>query len=242
LFDGTSYECGNSVNYEENIIKSWPTPSSSNVSVWTTIYPWCDTYDRVVSDWTNTYTIAACNVWATKAWAYTHSCNNYITAPNLLTITDNNCSTDKRWFHFQWSVNTWFRMEDNPFNVTPAFLTWTGDLSWYWNRDWKSIVQSEPCATWYHLPSADEWTQVVSLWWWWTDWIQFWMDLLLPMAWHRFWPNAFLKQIWWTGYYWTKQSFGTTNAWYLLLNTLPNINITSWSRRNYGMSIRCFRD
>jgi hypothetical protein len=94
-----------------------------------------------------------------------------------------------------------------------------------------------PCATWYHVPTKLEWSNIISLWGW-SDWADISSVLKMPMSaayvwnWSMWFPD--------TGMYWTSSPdwaegkiiyFG---EWFL--------NINSNSARSYWCNVRCIKN
>lgn len=81
-----------------------------------TKYPWCDTGDIKIK-WGDSkeYTIASCNVWATKAWTWSSSYWDYFTFRNA------KCA---QWYHVP-SQQEWFQ-------ATGAWMGW--DNNWLYHQ------------------------------------------------------------------------------------------------------------
>ena len=202
-------------------------------------YPWCDTDDITV--WS--YTISACNVWATTA------------------------STDwtvSRWSYFQWWRNKWFAYNDstqqstqiawsiwlNASTDTTNFVWSSGLTNWDWsntditNNWWHttntSVARQWPCAPWYHVPSQAEWQGIVTAWWWWSNGASMQSALKLPYAGGRNWNNGPWNFGGSYGYYWSSTPNGA-NGYNLYFNS-SNIDPSDISNRAYGFSVRCFKN
>lgn len=97
-----------------------------------------------------------------------------------------------------------------------------------------------PAPDGFHIPSKDEWTMVKTIWttlWWWnTDWTNFWLYLKIPFAWLRNRSNVISSQ-WIVGYYWNSKDTHPLFISGLALN--PNY-ATWWSA--FWYSIRAFKN
>lgn len=144
---------------------------NSNETQWSR-YPECDTDDIVLK---NGQIWAACNIWATKAFR-----NMNDSAPDTIT-PDYDQST---WRIFFWGSNFWWDTKwvgkanntyykngivdtskvslSEPVNYKflPDKTRYIGSMKYYETfTDWNGSGNIQwPCATWYHIPSADEWT------------------------------------------------------------------------------------
>jgi hypothetical protein len=217
-----------------------------------------------VCTWAWTWiTLAACNVWARYATAEACTTSGRNTS---LSGGDNwNCTTDKMWLHFQWWSSTWYKFDtvytlSTSYNYTvDSWLTsGTANTSDRWNQ-W-------PCPTWYHIPSPDEWYNVIEAWnwWWWTLWSasssslyyhttnsyrslsSWWSDirtaLKLPVAGHRSFSNGLNGQGS-EGRYWSSTAHASTALSARYLNFISSSVRPGYSYgRRLGFSVRCFKD
>jgi len=238
----------NLVLWKDNYNTSWWSNNWGDDAQLVTYYPWCDTPDIIIWD----YTVAACNVWVTVAWI----------------------TSDSYWEYFQWWRNDWFTY--NWWSTTTTTLyTWTSHVAWWIDLSWnatysgKFIIASStysynwlsktwestdplwwqwPCADWYHVPTQVEWTWLVSAWDWeywdisWTtiEWTDMQTKLKLPYAGYR---NRFSGSFLGggaSGYYWSSSPYGTYG--YYLSFGPSSINPSSTTHRANGFSIRCFKN
>ena len=203
-------------------------------------YPGCDTPDITV--WS--YTISACNVWATTAGTGAMSYGNY----------------------FQWGNNGWTPSgtltpsttlvdassygPGNYYNST-AFIGWeslTWTLDWssvqndnlWWNTSNTVSARQGPCASGYHVPSQGEWVWLVTAGWWWTNGTNMMNALKLPMAGGRNWYDGTIGSQATIGAYWSSSSTAT-NAYVLSFQT-SNINHSGTNYRAFWRSVRCFKN
>ena len=203
------------------------------------------------------YTIAACNLWAT-------------TASSDWTISG--------WEHFQLWRNKWFdywsviqqatqipNASYNPNNDTYWFV-WNSNLSsygydwienqddnlwWYtdyvnwWSTD-KSLLQW-PCPVWYHVPTEPEWVWIVAEWDWtlwdisWTitEWTELQTALKMPLAGYRHRSIGLYAQSF-RGFYWSASPNGT--YWYAMSFYSSLIDPSNGNYRAHGFSVRCFKN
>lgn len=120
------------------------------------------------SDWSNWITIADKNLWATQLYNY----NDTINANNY-------------WWFFQWGNNYMFPYTWPTSKTTTqvnASSYWPGNYysnsSFYYNKNsngwdssynqnkrwyttWTNEAMQWPCATWFHVPTADEWDNLL---------------------------------------------------------------------------------
>jgi prepilin-type N-terminal cleavage/methylation domain-containing protein len=296
LTKNTSWQNTNSSNscyYECSVWYSWEnceiftiSPSSSCTSKWQLIIAewsyfvntdeikqraWlsdsvCNSPDIIMCTWIWEWLqLSACNVWANTAWAHT----NCVNSNRASTLNSWDCTTAKMWLHFQWWVNTWYKLE--------TYYTMPNPI-WYQNKIWKEVAQNEPCWIWYHIPSPQEWYDLVEAWitWWhwtwsfvstqtcingqtnwcytnnnWNTWYYTWssMDdfrtkLKLPATgYRRISPHAIIMQgeIW---YYWSSISSSSTskNSYELSFDPTKIIPSSFDQRPPIAFSIRCFKD
>ena len=203
-------------------------------------YPWCDSDDITI--WS--YTIAACNVWASTAGITSASYGKYFQWWN------NHASS------FWDSVITGLVDSSSygPWNyyTSSAFISLSGNMAmpydWstlrndnlWWNTDNTVTARQGPCASWYHVPSWDEWNGLITAGWWWSDGTAMITALKLPNAWHRdmLWNNS-------TGFgrYWSS-SPGTSSPNYATYIVFNDTNIITWAQnaRALWFSVRCFKN
>lgn len=205
-----------------------------------TRYTWCDSNDIIVCTWDDTWiTISACNEWSSIAWTTSDSYglfyqwwNNY-------------------WFASRWSITTTSTKQDastywpwNYYNAYPYILAtdWSSvrnDNLW-WNS-WSNEDKQWTCASGYHIPSHDEWIDLVAAWLWGNDWNSMMEDIKLPKAWLRCNVGA---NIYWDNWniwkYWSSSPAWSTSAYYLTLTT--TISPSSTRARANGYSLRCFKN
>jgi uncharacterized protein (TIGR02145 family) len=229
---------------------------------WITYNGWvqCDMNDIIVCTWNKIWCqLAACNVWAITATS--EACKSTI-ATSLNTW---NCTTDKMWLHFQWWSSVGYKFEEEytlstSYNYSvDSWLTQgspsTEDMWLHW-----------PCPTGYHIPSPQEWYEVVeawSVWTWWTLWnasnsssdfhttnsrrtlSSFWWSdiriaLMLPAAGYR---SMGLMLQGSNGHYWSSIAHASTTSTSRFMYFTSNIVLPGYDliRRN-GFSLRCFKD
>lgn len=231
------------INYGSTSVLRWNDSKGYGFSVRCikdTTYPWCDTPDIRV--WS--YTIAACNVWATTAWTTVSSYGNYFQwwrnkwfaywdSTQQSTIipwtTWLNATSDTYWFMWNWWLS-------EPL----SWASWNIDNNW-WNNTNTSIARQWPCAIWYHVPSHLEWNWLITAWWWASNPNAMVNTLKLPLQWLRSYFSAgIINAVSW--YYWSSSiaSNGTyANLTFLNWTTASSANSNP---RAYWAPIRCFKN
>jgi hypothetical protein len=96
-----------------------------------------------------------------------------------LPITTSTSKVDTTWY---WPWN---------YYNSSTFITWLASFS-NWsdpenNNLWWGITNTKaarqwPCESWYHIPSKNEWKEVIINGWWWSSWNDMSDVLKLPMA------------------------------------------------------------
>jgi type II secretory pathway pseudopilin PulG len=207
----------------------------------------CDTNDIIICTWNWVWiTLAACNVWARYAWAHT-DCTTFAS-----------CPTDNVWLYYQWWINTWYKNENQD---EISIIT----INWNVNETWTDRAWSEPCPSWYHIPTPQEWTDVVEAWWYnntqWTLWAfnensnhyNLWyrsrssqMDnfrnkLKLPAAGRRY--SSYLNNAGSSGFYWSSLAHAsiTSSARYLTFSS-GVVYPGGGGNRHNGFPLRCFKN
>lgn len=218
----------------------WYTWTNCNIPpLW--VHP--DWNDLIVSDWTNSITIADRNLWA---------------------MSDDYTSTASYWSHYQWGRNdtlwTNWTVAMNSDWQTPQV-----NDAWWWVNDTATStatytsLRQWPCPPNYHVPSTEEWKILIKIWfaikwkscdvsvgtycsfWTWNAaFANFQSDLKIPLAGYRNWNSGTVVDYGTYGRYWSSSPNGT-EAYHMYLtpnNVLPQGSNT----RAYGRSIRCFKN
>jgi prepilin-type N-terminal cleavage/methylation domain-containing protein len=223
-------------------------------------------------EWTITVTygwqsiiIADKNVWATEVYNWEIEPTNADNPPAY------------RWKHFQWWRNVWFPITNwvlNPAQSQIPFTQWETNPNFIWNSslarwDWSETQEDDawswvnikwPCDSWYHVPTTQEWKDLVGAWfaikfeicdtpplsfcdWSWNaSLFNFKNDLKLPLAGLRYRNTGILYSgdIGGFGAYWTSSPSDT------LAHNLGFYSDEIWvqdhSYRAFGLSIRCFKN
>lgn len=151
------------------------------------------------SDWTNWTTIADKNLWATTVY------NDWDT------LSEANCGKyyqggNNYWFPFIWSVTTsssqvnasnywpWNYYSSSTFIIRTTSPYWwdsSKNLNLRWWVTWTVAAMQWPCASWFHIPTDTERTNLINV------WISLWAwnssggtnqktYLKIPFAWDRY--------------------------------------------------------
>jgi uncharacterized protein (TIGR02145 family) len=90
-------------------------------------------------------------VWARYAWEHTNC------------TSASSCATNNVWLHFQWWSSTWYLLTTN---ATSFLQSYSYPLdSWLPSTATTSDTWSQwPCPSWYHIPSPQEWIDIVEIW------------------------------------------------------------------------------
>lgn len=193
-------------------------------------------------DW---YTIADRNLWATNVWSsYMWNIyqwwNNYW-FPNTWGVT-----TSSSWWQATW------KWPSNPYNNS-TFRFWTSIRSYDWamttnNNLWwwtSSLVTDHkwPCATWYHVPTGDEWDDILD------ELTEMWLTatsnnlatyLYLWVGGGRDYSSGNItRQTEWL--YWCCDAGNTRKSKYLNITDVTVSTKLDWNRA-YGFQIRPFKD
>jgi len=233
---------GSSYDWDCISLDGWSTANCSmNHIAATTTYPWCDSPDIYIWD----LIISSCNVWTNTSWTWSSS----------------------YWWFFQWWRNKMFAVNDtSQRSTTIPWVTWlnastdtydfvwSDTLPWSWSDDdisynwwWSDIISKQwPCANWYRVATAFDWTKISTYWWWINldgygySWLEMSNLLKLPYAWWRSGYDWSLMMVWEHGCYWAGSG--------------PNSNLTigndtlvpdSWGKGSAvfdWLSVRCFKN
>lgn len=120
------------------------------------------------SDWTNWITIADKNLWATRVWDFGDA------------LTADNCGGYFQWgnnymFPFTWPVNTSNTQVDttgywpwnyyNDSNFVCGYNDWSNprNANLWWGTTNTDIARRWPCESWFHVPSFQDWSSLMSI-------------------------------------------------------------------------------
>jgi len=234
--------------------------SSGQIKTSTNIYWSCDTANIIVCSWNGTwYEIAACNAWANIA--YTNQ-----TFPSAI-ASRNSTINSWAWWLYQWWNNadiSYAPTDANRISITTdnstysnSFFIWRWDftLPWDWssvkkNNLWWDITNTNearrwPCEIWYHIPTKNEWSNLLLAWWWWSNEINMISDLKIPLTWTRDWYSLGTSWQWLNWLYWSSSIKINPSPIdvdvYMLYFSSWNINV-SQDTRQVWYAIRCFKN
>ncbi len=126
-------------------------------------------------------------------------------------------------------------------------------IIWSWNLNTETTYSEYdysaiqwPASAWYHIPLPEEWQAVydiwTALWWWVSDWTNFWASLKLPLAWYVDVLPVTIYNQWTNAYYWAAKGSASWCAYQFYFRN-NSINPQLWTAyRSYGASIRCFKN
>ena len=192
------------------------------------------------STWT-WYAIKACNIWSNQLWTWTINSSWWYRFQwwnnNTFTLGINNSNT---WWYLADISNNW----PNNYYSSWTFLINNIWFSWIWTNLWGYIDNTNlskkwPCEYWYHVPSTQEWINLLNLKWDknnLNDYQNLHKDLYIPIARYLDWATG---QNYWS----TEQThLWTSEQWKaLMIHNTPNINIQSRNTSNW-YPIRCFKN
>jgi hypothetical protein len=211
-----------------------PTPFSATTTYWS-----CNTADIIVCTWIWLwYTVAACNVWTDNAAT---------------------SSTDSNWYWelFQWWNNEWLKNASTNSTQVTVTVTWStyngngifikGYQNWntvenldlWWNITDTDLARQWPCISWYHVPSNQEWINLIIAGWW-ANWTEIFNDLKMPLSGNRDWYNATTSS-WVNGRYHSSTPHNANWTKRLGFTATTSISMgTDWYAEWF--SVRCFKN
>ena len=197
------------------------------------------------SDGSNWLTIADKNLWATQVYNSGD------------TLSEANAGKyyqwgNNYWFPFTWSVTTsstqvnastywpWNYYNSSTF-ITTSPRDSSGNANLWWWTTWTNEAMQWPCDTWFHIPTKDEWQDVINAWITMGAWVSNWYAnfvsyLRTPLAWGLFNWSPSLRDSYW--YYWVSQQYNTQYAYRLDVDVNPKIDVQSYAWKNAWFSIR----
>ena len=258
------------IQIEPSAIKLWTTAIKKvyvgSTQVWPNVTPvttrWIyhnpsEWLISLSSNGSTRYTIADKNYWATTVW---NTGDSYTTAngwnfflwwnkyafPWISTASFSTTTTRTdvgEYWPSEYSGGTWI-------SVNPRYLdnsdwqTHYKDL-WWWVTD-TNAAKKWPCATWFHVPTLAERTNINTVWanmWAWNSssgWSNFTNYLKIPPMWIRNWSDTASAFQWAVGI-WTATTSNRDNAKFLFIYW-TSINLSSHYNVYYWMPIRPFKD
>lgn len=200
----------------------------------------------VSSDWQNRITISDKNEWASacRTWKVTQTretCwrlfqwwNNTGFEYLSNSPVDDTNTIDTTWYgpgnYYVWADNTFINVNPDRSSVD------NGDL-WWWETDTVEARQW-PCVSWFHVPSQQEYTNLVTvmntlgttIWW---------QYLLMPTTWFRYastgWSSTHIW-IWTLSYYWTSD---TDVQWTAVVACIYDDDWNDWGFTTVNRSTWC---
>ena len=181
-----------------------------------------------------TYTIKACNLWASSVWFANNSLSYWsyyqFGKSNFLFSNDYWEAWDWKqpgWTNL-WSANDWWVLEFNKNTATFLNSSNSNQLKMKW-----------PCPIWYHIPTKSEWNSIISLWNWWSNWMNLSKSLKLPFSGYVE-SNGSINTTWsvWNlGYYYS--SSPDASYAYILFFSSSSVSADAWNSRSFWLSLRC---
>lgn len=213
---------------------SWWTPTQSYQEQWL-----CDTEDITV--WI--YTIAACNLWTTKAWITSLSYWHYFQFGRNISYENGTWTNGTLWNNYDWKLPWWT-------DSWSANDWWVGEsektTAIYSNQNTSDqALMKWPCPTWYHIPTNNEWIWINAAWTWGTNWFDLLNALKMPKSGYRIWTSWTITEINSKAQYWSASPTGTDAFFIYIGNQGFNpayINPSNTKSRSQGHNIRCFKN
>lgn len=202
----------------------------------TTYTAWCDSPDIIIG----TYIISACNIWTTISGTWINSYGKFFQ-------WGENVAWDSSSFVWIWNNCIWDRdiqacSSNQTWQPTSWLASVSDNISWGVDRwyDWSTSDTRWPCTYWYHVPTLSDWSNIVTLWWWWTNGISMQNALKLPFAWWRYWPDGSIYYPS-SALYWMSTVYSTTWARNFNITTW-NISLADYNIRPWAFPIRCIKN
>lgn len=223
-----------------DVIPSWGT-APQNPQEWDL---WYDTVNHVLKiyNWTSWETVDTDTNTTYTAWnGINIDANNEISVDTTIIPTQ----TDLAWK--QDILTAWDNIQISAQNVISATDTTYTAWEWITILNWNDYSAIQwPAPDGFHIPSKDEWVALIDI-----LKTTFWLAnsattlgtyLKIPRAGRRSNSDADVYTVGSNGYYWSSTPNNTNNtAYYLFFNSSGIGNNTS-GYRNYGYSIRCFKN
>ena len=246
---------------------NWTKLYWTSIEAWGIFWNSADWLISLSSDWITWITIADKNVWATNVWNSWNTlnqsnCGNYFQRWNNYKFpftwnvstswTQVDASNYWPWNYYNWDKfivwnYNWSSVQNNNLRWWETWITKKPNIKdifiWEWVEDYSAMQWPAPDG--FHVPLQIEWQAVydiwTALWWWGSDWTNFWIALKLPFAGTRIISSASVDGQGTYGEYWSSSSSNANYAYILYLNSttiLPQYNF----RRAAGYSVRCFKN
>jgi len=191
----------------------------------------------VVCTWnTVLYVLQICNLWASTIWATNNSSsywNYYQFGKNTIDRTNwsESYSYDWKssWWTDWWSPNDWWVTEANKTTATWANSSEANKTKMQWS-----------CSNWYHISTNKKWVDVITAWWWWSNWTNLSNSLKLSFAGDRHRLNGSMESKSIGGYYRSSSPGGIYGYQITVYSDSVNFNYNHY--RSYSYPIRCFKN
>jgi hypothetical protein len=146
------------------------------------------------------------------------------------------------WFTPENTGNTWDKLEKT--NTWYKWVKWELVEITEWWDDYSAMQW--PAPEWFHIPLSTEWQWLKTImdWLGLTTWNNWKINLHMPFAGYRSYPNAGLSSQGSVGFYWSSSPYGSSrpsDASYLYLYS-SNVIANNNNSRAYGLPVRCFKN
>ena len=159
---------------------------------------------------------------------------------------------DLSWYATTSDLSTWLSWKQDTLvsgtniktiNNTSLLWSWNITIQWgWWQTQYDYSAMQWPCATWFHVPYEDEWTELYTMWTTisaFSSWTNFATYLKLPLWWIRNQSDAAVDKQWVQWRYWSATSY-SDSAWGLFFGTWW-VNISQYHKA-YWYMLRWFKD
>jgi len=237
---------------------TWIWPNPWDIIYWTV--DWTDNLlmcwdDIILCKWTWTWIVLqACNAWAVSSFAWTGTdtygkyyqwWNNWWTLSwDIVTSSTTLVDATGYWPGNYYNNPTFILWAGNP----PDWQLWTINNNLWWDVTNTNEARRWPCNIWYHVPTWDEWVEVLTVWPWDynSDYNLMVNALKMPKAWSRRTANSIPWQ-WISWAYWSSSDYFSNSYHYshfMLLVGRPSASLDPWNEwtRRGGLSVRCFKN
>nr|MDD3720606.1 hypothetical protein [Candidatus Gracilibacteria bacterium] len=202
-------------------------------------YGYCDSNDIIVCSGVGTgYILSSCNLGTNTSGTGSASYGNIFQWGNIAGMTSSTPSTNVQ-------VNTTGYGPGNYYNNS-IFIK--DNLDWSSNQNdnlWgdttnTSIARQGSCSIGYHIPSHQEFVNLINAGAWGIDSLKMINDLKLPLAGNRINDTSSFQGM--VGYYWSSSPYYSSAGYSLWIDANGGIDPSDMSNRTSGFTLRCFKN